>query len=138
MKKHMPGAKWSVPGDGKGKAVIILNIGDKQLRKHENSHFSRMLGFWPLFCSNLLPCNRFQLKQTNGFLGFPENFSGGRIPGGGSKDPNLNPSSRLPGKSPTIALISGQTYDFTQNPSQPVAPSHSDLFTASHSAAPKT
>ncbi|MGP8200051.1 MAG: hypothetical protein ACLQU4_11180 [Limisphaerales bacterium] len=82
MKKQMPGGKWSVPGDGNGKAVIILDIGDNQVRKHENSHFSRILGFWPLFGSNLLPCNPFQLKQTNGFLGFPENFSGVWYTGG--------------------------------------------------------
>ena len=43
---------------------------------------------------NLLPCKPFQPKQTNGFLGFPENFSGGGIPGGGPKNPNLNPSQR--------------------------------------------
>jgi hypothetical protein len=74
-----------VAGDGNGKAVIALDIGDKRVRKHENSHFSRILGFWPFFGLNLLPCKPFQLKQTNGFLGFPENFSGGGIPGGGQK-----------------------------------------------------
>ncbi|MGD0812860.1 MAG: hypothetical protein ABSA83_04595 [Verrucomicrobiota bacterium] len=94
MKKKKPGGKWRVAGDGNGKAVIVLDIGDKQVQKHENSHYSRLLGFWQLFGSHLLPCNPFQLEQTNGFLGFPGNFSGGGIPGGGSKNPNLNPSQR--------------------------------------------
>jgi hypothetical protein len=136
MKKQMPGGRWSLPGDGNGKAVIILGIGGKQVQKHENSHFSRMLGFWAIFRSNLLPCNPFQLNQTNGFLGFRGNFSGGGIPGGGSKNPN--PSSRLPGRSATIALISGQKYDSNQTPSHSVAANHSDLFTASRPVAPKT
>src|SRR5271157_1817193 len=64
------------------KAVIALDFGAKQVRKSENSHFSRILAFSPFFRWNPLPCNPFQLKQTGAFLGFPEKFSGGGIWGG--------------------------------------------------------
>jgi hypothetical protein len=56
-----------------------------QVRKAGNSHFSRLLAFWPLFRWNLLPFNPFQLKQTVGFPGFPEKFSGGGILGEGAE-----------------------------------------------------
>ena len=69
--------------DGGQKTVIALDFGAKEVRESENSHFSRILAFWPFFRWNLLPCNPFQLKQTEGFLGFPEKFSGGGIWGEG-------------------------------------------------------
>jgi hypothetical protein len=53
------------------------------MRKPENSHFSLILLFWAFSHCNLLPCNSFQLKQIEGFLGFPEKFSGGGIWGEG-------------------------------------------------------
>ena len=65
--------------DGAQKDVIALDFGAKQVRKSENSHFSRILAFWPFFRWNPLPYNPFQMKQTGGFLGFPEKFSGGGI-----------------------------------------------------------
>jgi hypothetical protein len=74
-----------VAGEVKGKAVIALDFGAKQVGKSENSHFSRILAFWPFSRWNRLPCNPFQLKQTGGFPGFPEKFSGGGIWGGGKK-----------------------------------------------------
>src|SRR5271157_296510 len=70
--------------DGDQKAVIVMDSGAKQVRKSENSHFSRSLGSCPFFRWNPLPCNPFQLKQSGGFLGFPEKFSGGGIWGRGS------------------------------------------------------
>jgi hypothetical protein len=51
----------------------------KQVRTSENSHFSRILAFGPFLRWKPLPCNQFPLKQTGGFLGFPEKFSGGGI-----------------------------------------------------------
>jgi hypothetical protein len=65
------------------------------VRNAGNSHFSRFLAFWRCFHWNLLPCSPFQLKQTVGFPGFPEKFSGGGIWGGGSMNPNLNPNLNL-------------------------------------------
>ncbi len=61
------------------RAVIALDFGAKQVRISENSHLSRILAFWPFFRWNPLPCNSLRLKQTGGFLGFPEKFSGGGI-----------------------------------------------------------
>jgi hypothetical protein len=76
---------WS-PVKTSQKAVIAMDSGAKPMRKSENSHFSRILAFWPFFRWNPLQCNPFQLKQTGGFLGFPENFSGGGIWGGGGQE----------------------------------------------------
>jgi hypothetical protein len=70
--------------DGAQNTVIVADITAKRMRKSENSHFSRILAFWPFFRWNRLPCNPFQSKQTGGFLGFPEKFSGGGIWGEGS------------------------------------------------------
>jgi hypothetical protein len=75
-------SRRSSTGERRQKAVIALDFRAKQVRKPENSHFSRILAFWPFSSWNLLPCNPFQLKQTGGFLGFPEKFSGGGIWGG--------------------------------------------------------
>jgi hypothetical protein len=71
------------------KAIIALDYGAKQVRKSANSHFSRILAFSPFFRWKPLPHNPFQLKQTGGFLGFPEKFSGGGIWGGGGEKEEL-------------------------------------------------
>ena len=81
----MPSGKRGVGAEVRGNAVVALDFGAKQVRKSENSHFSRILAFWPFSRWNPLPCNPLQLKQTGGFLGFPEKFSGGGIWGGGGK-----------------------------------------------------
>jgi hypothetical protein len=60
-------------------------MGAKKVRKSGNSRFSRKLAFWSFFRWNPLPCNLFQLKQTGGFLGFPEKFSGGGTWGEGGQ-----------------------------------------------------
>ena len=85
MRTQMPGGKRGVAGEVKGKAVIALDFGAKQVGKSENSHFSRILAFWLFFRWNPLPCSPFQLKQTGRFLGFPEKFSGGGIWGEGGE-----------------------------------------------------
>jgi hypothetical protein len=99
------GAAGSSHGGRNGgqKAVIASDFGAKEVRKSENSHFPRILAFWPFFRWNLLPCNSFRLKQTGGFLGFPEKFSGGGIRGGGGPDLNLN-RNRNPSPSHWVAV----------------------------------
>ena len=78
-----PGPGGEGQCDGAPKAGIGVDFGAKQVRKSENSHFSRISDFWPFSRWNPLRCNPFQPKQTGGFLGFPEKFSGGGIRGGG-------------------------------------------------------
>ena len=95
MRTQMPGGMRGVGAEVRGKAVIALDFGAKQVRISENSHFSQILAVWPFSGRNPLPCNPFQLKQTGGFLGFPEKFSGGGIWGEGWRNAKVYPSSAV-------------------------------------------